>query len=81
MHLEGEALAPHRVECVAVDGLSAEVASVSRQAKYLHLYARAAVAVPWTHVLPGHHLINEEGQQKINKNPKYCYRTLLWMTR
>lgn len=46
MHLEGEALAPHRVECVAVDGLSAEVASVSRQAKYLHLYARAAVAVP-----------------------------------
>lgn len=52
VHLEGEALAPHGVECVAVDGLSAEMASISRQAEYLYLHTRAAIAVPWAHVLP-----------------------------
>lgn len=31
VHLEGEALTPHGVKCVAVDGFGAEVAGVSRQ--------------------------------------------------
>lgn len=59
MHVEGEALAPHGVERVAVDGFSAEVASVGWQPEYLHFDARAAVAVPRTHVLPRYHLGKE----------------------
>lgn len=66
VNLEGEALAPHGVECVAMDGLSAEVARVSWQAKYLHFHTRAAIAVPWAHVLPRYHLVIREGQQECS---------------
>lgn len=51
MHSELKALAPHRVEGVAVDGFGAEMVGVDRHSQDIYLDAGAAGAVTRTDVL------------------------------